>query len=131
METLTTLVQKWIDEASYLRDRYGLETAARICEAHVNELKAAVVASQGELLTVSQAARESGYSEQHLRALIAEGRVVNAGQKGRPRLRRGDLPHKVTPHPVGPPRALHGGEHRESARGHGRAFNAHRIVHGT
>lgn len=130
METLMTLVQKWTDEANHLRDRYGLETAARICEAHVNELEAAVVASKSEILTVTQAAEESGYSEQHLRALIAEGRVANAGQKGRPRIRRSELPHKANGHPNGRSGGRPEQMPSQPERRHGRAFNAHRVVHG-
>lgn len=58
----------------------------------MRELTAALSAGQDELLTIAVAAVESRYSPQHLRALLAEGAIPNAGSKGRPRIRRADLP---------------------------------------
>lgn len=49
-----------------------------------------------ELLTLAVAAAESGYSVDHLQRLVAEGEIPNAGQKGKPRIRRADLPRKAT-----------------------------------
>lgn len=92
MTTIAELLQRWADEAAQLRERYGMETAARLCDAHVRELTAAVSARQDELLTIAAAAVETRYSTQHLRALLAEGAIPNAGSKGRPRIRRADLP---------------------------------------
>ena len=94
MRALTELMARWVDEALRLRNRYAMETAALICEAHARELEAAVREVSAELLTVAEAATESGYSEQHIRALVAAGEIPNAGRKGRPRVRRGDLPHR-------------------------------------
>jgi hypothetical protein len=94
MGLVTDLLETWTVEAGDLRDRYALETAARICEAHVRELRSALLSVEDELLTVSQAAAESGYSAQHIRALVYERTLPNAGRKGRPRIRRGDLPKK-------------------------------------
>ncbi|HEX8726058.1 MAG TPA: hypothetical protein VF737_11785, partial [Gemmatimonadaceae bacterium] len=37
-----------------------------------------------------------GYSKDHLRKCVADGTIPNAGSKGRPRIRRGDLPKKAT-----------------------------------
>ncbi len=90
--TIAELLQRWTDEAAQLRERYGMEAAARLCDAHVRELTAALHARQDELLTIAAAAVETRYSTQHLRALIAEGAIPNAGSKGRPRIRRADLP---------------------------------------
>jgi len=92
MTTITELLQRWTDEAAHLRERYGMDAAARLCDAHVRELTAALSARQDELLTVAAAAVETRYSTQHLRALLAEGAIPNAGTKGRPRIRRADLP---------------------------------------
>ncbi len=49
---------------------------------------------QDELLTLAQAASESGYSERRLREMIDEDSLPNAGRKGAPRIRRADLPRK-------------------------------------
>lgn len=54
-----------------------------------------------EELTVAEAAAESHYSEQHLRSLLSDGRLENAGEAGAPRIRRCQLPRKVT-EPDGP-----------------------------
>lgn len=58
-------------------------------------VEAALVAQDGELLTLEQAAKESGLSSDHLRHLIAGGTIPNAGVKGRPRLLRAHLPKKT------------------------------------
>ena len=47
-----------------------------------------------ELLTLAQAARESGYSADHLRLLTRQSRLPNAGRRRAPRLRRRDIPRK-------------------------------------
>lgn len=58
--------------------------------------EAAWRAFSDELLTLAVAARESGYSVDHLQELVSTGAIPNAGQKGRPRIRRADLPKKAT-----------------------------------
>jgi hypothetical protein len=49
-----------------------------------------------ELLNLRQAARESGYSVDHLGRLVREGRISNAGRPRSPRVRRRDLPRKAS-----------------------------------
>jgi hypothetical protein len=66
--------------------------AFRECAA---ELAAALVAAESELLTLEQGAKESGYTTDHLRHMLTDGRIKNAGARGRPRIRRGDLPKKA------------------------------------
>ena len=41
-------------------------------------------------------ALESSYSTEHLRKMVASGMIPNSGERGRPRIRRGDLPVKRT-----------------------------------
>lgn len=48
------------------------------------------------LLTIEQAAAESGYSAAHLRRLLATGQIPRSGGSHRPRIRRGDLPLKAS-----------------------------------
>jgi hypothetical protein len=53
-----------------------------------------------EELTMAQAAEASGLSQRRLRELLAAGDIPNAGKRGAPRLRRGDLPRRrVKPRP--------------------------------
>lgn len=129
MKSVLALFERWTAEAAQLRSRYGMEAAARLCEAHAEELREALHSVDDELLSIPQAAAESGYSRQHLRALLAGGTVPNAGAKGRPRIRRADLPRKpngstrdAEPHETPPPR-------RAAPRSRG-AFDARRLVRG-
>lgn len=93
---LRKLPERWREEARTLR-LYGHEPTAKACERHAEEMEEAVRAYQEETLTVAEAAEESGYSESHLRALLAETKLANAGREGAPRIRRGDLPAKPKP----------------------------------
>jgi hypothetical protein len=91
---LTSLVQAWRIEAATLRSRYADESGARLCEVHAEELHDAVTRMDNELLSLSEAASESGYSTSHLRSMIATGELANAGRKGRPRIQRAALPRR-------------------------------------
>lgn len=88
------LAESWRDEADQLRERYAADHLAQLCEAHARELEQLANARLDEELTITQAADISGYSKSHLRQLIRDGEIPNAGRKGRPRIRRGDLPMK-------------------------------------
>ena len=49
-----------------------------------------------EKLTLGEAAEEAGYSYSALQKMVAAGELENLGDKGSPRVRRGDLPKKPT-----------------------------------
>lgn len=99
------LIQAWREEAERLRERYGDERLAKICETHARELEAALATSQDEVLTLTEAAKESGYSADHLGRLVAAGTIPNAGRKHAPGIRRRDLPARPgRPAPVAPAR---------------------------
>lgn len=91
---LRALLTAWKKEAGQLRERYGLEALASLCEIHARELEAAISRHEAEQLTLAEASVVSGYSTSHLRALIADGTLTNAGRRGSPRLLRGELPRK-------------------------------------
>ena len=74
---------------------YGQKAAAKVAELHAMQLREALRAASDESLTLAEAAAESGYSKRRLRELVPEGSVPNAGRKGAPRIRRGDLPRKA------------------------------------
>lgn len=93
MTALLSLAERWREEAGTLR-RYGDERGAHVCELHAREIEEAVRAAESEILTLEQAEQESGYSREHLRHLVAGGKVPNAGKRGSPRIRRGDLPRR-------------------------------------
>lgn len=48
-----------------------------------------------EVLSLTAASAESGYSRDHLARLIRQGTIPNAGRPNAPRVRRRDLPRKA------------------------------------
>lgn len=90
---LGDLVSRWTDEATAL-DRWGDARGAAILRQCATELDIAAREHGEEKLTIAQAVEESGYSADHLRALVADGSIPNAGRKGSPKIRRRDLPVK-------------------------------------
>jgi hypothetical protein len=88
------LAARWRQEANDLRDRYDDARSARLCEVHALELETAEQVGATETLTMTEAVRLSGYTDRHLRALVADGTLTNAGRKGAPRLLRSELPRK-------------------------------------
>ncbi len=97
MNPLLKLAEEWRSEAETLL-RYSDERGASVCELHAQELEAAWTGWQSEELTIAQAATESGYTEDHLRQLVREGRIPDdrpQGSKAEIRVRRCDLPRKL------------------------------------
>lgn len=88
------LATRWRTRAAELR-ALALESVARAFETCAAELAAAQDAAEAEALTLREAMIESGLSEDHLRKLVAAGRIPNAGRKHAPRIRRADLPRKA------------------------------------
>jgi len=87
------LPDRWRSEA----DRYDLDGVpghAAILRRVATELAIALAAVDSELLTISEAAIESGYTGEHLARLVRESQIPNAGVSGSPRIRRADLPRK-------------------------------------
>lgn len=99
MDAITHAVAKVRTKAAELRDSFGDEARARALEWAASLLEGAIREHADELLTLAQAALRSGYSSEHLARLLREGRLPNAGRRGSPRIRAGDLP-------VRPPRTV-------------------------
>jgi hypothetical protein len=94
MNRLAAVVAAWRERAALLAP-YA-PNVARALEDYSRELFEALSEQNDELLTLRQAEEESGYSADHLRRLIREEAIPNAGRKNAPRIRRGDLPRKVS-----------------------------------
>ena len=94
MRAILALASRWRERASIVRAWTSDEGSARAFEIAAQELEDAVRTAADEVLTLHEAARESGYSERRLRELIAAGELPQAGRPGAPRLRRRDLPRK-------------------------------------
>src|SRR5437660_2481237 len=95
------LAQKWRQEADRDEQR-GLRDAAAMGRHFADELDAYEKNYENEILTLDQAATESGYSKDHLSWLQSQGRLPNAGKHGAPRVRRRDLPKKPRSAPLSP-----------------------------
>ena len=85
-------------KASELRDSFGDEARARAIEWTVEQFERALMDRADERLSLAQASERSGYSQDHLARLIREGRIPNAGRRGSPRIRAGDLPVRPASH---------------------------------
>ncbi len=99
------LAEKWRQDADRDEKR-GLRDAAAMGRHFADELEAYEADYENEILTLDQAAAESGYSKDHLSLLITQGKLPNAGKKGAPRVRRRDLPRKPRDAPLSPVPAL-------------------------
>ena len=60
----------------------------------ITELETLFREEKSDILTLSEAALYSGYSVDHLGRSLRRGSIENVGARGRPRVRRGDLPRK-------------------------------------
>lgn len=81
--------------AGELRAAFGAETLARALEWAADRIERALTLTAGELLSLPEAAKRSGYSEGHLARLVREGRIPDMrppGSKGRVLIRASDLP---------------------------------------
>jgi excisionase family DNA binding protein len=93
---LASVTQSWLDRARLFEEHESGEAAAAYRRAS-EELEFALKEWEDELLTIEQAAEESGYSEDHLRELVRESKLPAEradGKKSRIKLRRRDLPRK-------------------------------------
>ena len=80
-------------EAERLQHYHAAELGGALAQV-ADDLEAAYRRWALEELTVSDAARESGYSEERLRELVRSGRIPRANGGGTIRVRRRDLPRK-------------------------------------
>lgn len=88
-----TLSDAWRAHAFDIR-AYAPDAAA-IFEQVADQLAEAFDRYDDERLTVAQASRESGLSTAHLYRALRSGALPNVGFRGRPRIRRADLPRRV------------------------------------
>ena len=91
--TAAELPDDWRTLAAQQR-RLGADAQARILEFCADELAAALRRGGDELLSLARAAKESGYSVDHLSRLVREGTIPNSGRPSKPLIRRADLPVK-------------------------------------
>ena len=92
--SVETLPATWRRQAKALR-RYGGETPAVALESCAAELETTLRERDETTLSLTEAARESGYSADHLGRLVRDGKIPNVGRPGAPRIARRHLPHKI------------------------------------
>ena len=87
------LPETWRSLAVLQRKMHGLAQAA-IFDLCADQLAEAFRQHADECLSLKQAAQESGYSVDHLGRLLSEGKIPNAGRRGKRLIRRRDVPMK-------------------------------------
>ncbi len=92
--TLEQLPTAWRERAELIRP-YA-EPAAKAWDAAAEELEHQLRDREDELLNLTQASKECGYTPDWLGRLIRRERLDNYGRSGAPKVRRGDLPKKAT-----------------------------------
>lgn len=91
--SVQSLLAAWLKQAESLR-RYGGGNLAIVLETCADELEATLRLRDETTLTLTDAARESGYTREHLGRLVRDGKIPNAGRPGAPRIARRHLPRK-------------------------------------
>jgi len=86
----------WRERAETLRT-YGDPNSARLWDIAAVELERATQLFTAETLSLTEAARASGYTADHLGSLVKRGKIPNAGRTNAPRIRRSDLPPNKRP----------------------------------
>ncbi len=97
--TFRDRAEAWRAEALLFEQHQCMEVASTLRRA-AEELEQDIQGWEGELLTVQQAVAESGYSAEHLRRLVREGKLrehLDSGGKSHIRVWRRDLPKKQAP----------------------------------
>lgn len=91
------LAERWEEEADLLRRR-GAPRQAEALESAAEELTDRLREWELELLTLEEAARETGLAYDTVQKKVASGEWPNRDEKGHPRVRRCDvLPGLNTP----------------------------------
>ena len=89
------LLVDWRSEADRMALR-GLRESVDLMRSMADQLEAVLGRQHSEILTLREAARESGYSADHLGRMIREGAIPNAGRPGAPKIRRSAVPRKAS-----------------------------------
>lgn len=95
MAATEALAKRWRVDAALLRQYKNIQQAEWL-EDRATELERALHEHDNELLTLAEAGKESGYSADHLGRLVREGVLENLGRQNAPKVRRADLPRKLT-----------------------------------
>jgi hypothetical protein len=96
--TLAELRARWTERHDEWRRLRVSVDGARVAEDILADLTALDAAGE-QALSLTEAARECGYSADHLGRLVRSGELENVGRAKAPKIRRRDLPRKPSPLP--------------------------------
>ena len=95
------LLTRWRAEAETLRS-YAATAQADLVTTLADQLEAALLVPEEPSHKLAEAARVLGYDPDYLRKLVREGKLVNHGRKGAPRVRLSECPRKAAAQPSAP-----------------------------
>jgi hypothetical protein len=93
--TARDLIERWSTRRHELARLKATVDGVLICDEVLADLEQLGADNANEPLSLTEAARESGYSAGHLGREIKAGRIPNAGRENAPKILRRDLPRKV------------------------------------
>ncbi|WP_420447281.1 hypothetical protein [Candidatus Palauibacter sp.] len=96
--SIRKLPAAWRRQAKTLR-KYGGQALATALERCADELEGTIQERDDTTYSLTDAARESGYSSAHLGRLVRDGKIPNAGRPNAPRIARRHLPRKARAEP--------------------------------
>lgn len=94
MRSLHAIIDRWKERRDLYRADAALVSGEKIADQVIQDLEAALHADADELVTLTQAATESGFSADYLGRLVRSGKLANHGRKNAPRVAVSDLPRK-------------------------------------
>ena len=92
--TLLALIARWRGRQDEWSRLGAAVDGAKVAAEIVGDLEALHRAQLSVAVTLREASLIGGYSLDHLQRLVAGGQLENVGRKGRPRIRRDDVPVK-------------------------------------
>lgn len=93
--TLFALIARWRGRQDEWSRLGAAVDGAKVAAEVVGDLEALQRAQSSAVVTLREASLIGGYSLDHLQRLVAGGQLENVGRKGRPRIRRDDVPVKA------------------------------------
>ena len=94
MTGLFALMARWRGRQDEWSRLGAAVDGAKVAAEIVADLEGLQHAQASEAVTLREASLIGGYSLDHLQRLVAGGELENVGRKGRPRIRRDDVPVK-------------------------------------
>ena len=94
MLTLAELRERWNARRAVYVEGGAAVDGVKLADLVLAELDALDATIHTESVTLKEASLIGGYSADHLQRLVASGQLENVGRKGKPRLRRCDVPRK-------------------------------------